>query len=304
MRASLRAALVSAALGALLCSGCGFLDAPGTPRVMAHRGGAGLWPENSRTAVVGTLERGFAGLEVDLVLTQDGVPVLSHDPALDPKLCTLTDGTRLGPEGPDVETLTLAQLQRDYRCGGLPNPLDEGAPRVAEPVLSLDELLALVRAVPGLELHLDIKAEGVRTFTPDDHARAVLERVAAAALPNPWYVTSNDPEMIRAFEARGEVRTQLSWPDYAQGANGLISARTELLTAVGLEDLVAAVQAAGADGVSTPYRLLEPHVADAARGKGLEVSVYTVDDADALRALCRLPVTQIITNHPEHGPCP
>lgn len=296
---------LAAALGTLLCAGCGFLDAPGTPRVMAHRGGAGLWPENSRSAVEGTIARGFGGLEFDLVLTRDAVPVLAHDPWLDPRLCTLTQGqVPLGKERVYIDTLSLEQLQRDYRCGGLRNPDHAGALQVAEPVLSLDELLSLVRGAPGLELHLDLKAEAGRVFGPDDYAQAVLARMAAAALPNPWYVTSNDAGMLRAFEARADVRTQLSWPDFSEGPEGLVSIRTELLPALGLEDLVAAVRAAGADGVSTHYRLLEPHVAEAMRAEGLEVSVYTVDDAAALRAVCRLAVTQVITNHPERGPCP
>jgi glycerophosphoryl diester phosphodiesterase len=298
-----RSPLLSLILGALLCQGCGFLDAEGTPRVMAHRGGAGLWPENSRTAVEGTLARGFAGLEVDLVLTRDGVPVLSHDTVLDAALCTHTDGTKLAT-GLAIDRLSLEELQRDYRCGGPLNRHHPEALRVAEPVLSLDELLALVRGAPALELHLDIKAQKGCSPCPEAYATAVLQRLTAAALPNPFYVTSNDPEMIRAFEAHGDVRTQLSWPDYAEGPNGVISVRTEVLTALGVEDLVAAVRAAGADGVSTPYRLMEPHVLEAARAEGLEVSLYTVDDAAALRSLCRLPVTQLITNHPEHGPCP
>jgi glycerophosphoryl diester phosphodiesterase len=230
------------------------------------------------------------------------VPVLSHDPELTDERCTPTEGAESLPR--EIAELTLAQLQRDYRCGGLRSINHPAVVPVAEPLLSLDELLVLVRGAPGLELHLDIKAERGRGFSAEEYARAVLERMAVAALPNPWYVTSNDPEMIRAFEAHGNVRTQLSWPDFSQGSEVLTSVGTEVLTAVGLEDLIAAVQAAGADGVSTHYRLLEPHVADAARAEGLEVSVYTVDDEDALRALCRLPVTQLITNHPEHGPCP
>lgn len=297
-----RGPLLSLFLGALLSQGCGFLDAEGTPRVMAHRGGAGLWPENSRTAVEGTLARGFAGLEVDLVLTRDSVPVLSHDVLLDPALCTRTDGTKLTTELA-IDSLSLEELQRDYRCGGLENP-HPGVVPVAEPVLSLDELLALVRGAPALELHLDLKAEKGCGHCPEAYATAVLQRLAAAALPNPFYVTSNDPEMIRAFEAHGDVRTQLSWPDYSEGPDGVISIRTELSSALGVEDLVSAVRAAGADGVSTPYALLEPHVVEAARAEGLEVSVYTVDDAASLRSLCRLPVTHLITNHPEHGPCP
>ena len=290
----------------LVTTGCGYLDAPGSPRVEAHRGGRGLWPENSRTAVAGTIARGFPGLEFDLVLTRDAVPVLSHDAWLDPHLCTRTGESAPLGEGARVaiEALSLAQLQADYRCGGLRNPDYPEAQVVAEPVLSLDELLALVRAAPDLSLHLDIKAPEHGQHGAAAYADAVLSRLEAAGLPNPWYVSSSDPEMIRAFESRGEVRTQLSWPRYPEEGSGAgTSIRTELLGTLGLVDLVAAVREAGADGASTPYRLVERHVLEAARAEGLEVSVYTPDDPAALEAMCRLPVAQVISDYPDRAPC-
>jgi glycerophosphoryl diester phosphodiesterase len=72
------------------------------PVVYAHRGGAGLAPENTLAAFDAGLAAGADGIELDVRLSLDGVPVAMHDPTLD----RTTDGT--GP----VEALTSGELAR------------------------------------------------------------------------------------------------------------------------------------------------------------------------------------------------
>ena len=49
------------------------------PRVIAHRGGGCLAPENTIAALQCGLDWGFRAVEFDVMLTQDQVPVLMHD---------------------------------------------------------------------------------------------------------------------------------------------------------------------------------------------------------------------------------
>ena len=70
------------------------------PLVFAHRGGALLAPENTMTALDNGLSLGADGLEIDVQLSRDGVPVVIHDRTLD----RTTD--RRGP----VNALTAAEL--------------------------------------------------------------------------------------------------------------------------------------------------------------------------------------------------
>ena len=65
------------------------------PRVIAHRGAGLLAPENTLAAIRYAANLGFAGVEFDVKLTADDVPILFHDETLE----RTTDGS-----GPVAET--------------------------------------------------------------------------------------------------------------------------------------------------------------------------------------------------------
>ena len=52
------------------------------PKVLAHRGGGALAPENTMAALQCGLDHGFHAVEFDVMLARDSVPVLMHDPVL------------------------------------------------------------------------------------------------------------------------------------------------------------------------------------------------------------------------------
>ena len=49
------------------------------PRVLAHRGGGTLAPENTLGALRHGASLGFRGVEFDVMLAGEGLPVLIHD---------------------------------------------------------------------------------------------------------------------------------------------------------------------------------------------------------------------------------
>lgn len=59
------------------------------PRVIAHRGGGLLAPENTLAALKLARNLGFLAVELDVKLTEDGVPILIHDDTLE----RTTDGS-------------------------------------------------------------------------------------------------------------------------------------------------------------------------------------------------------------------
>lgn len=52
------------------------------PKIVAHRGGGKLAPENTLAAMQCGLQHGFHAVEFDVMLSKDDVPVLMHDPEL------------------------------------------------------------------------------------------------------------------------------------------------------------------------------------------------------------------------------
>jgi glycerophosphoryl diester phosphodiesterase len=52
------------------------------PRVLAHRGGGTLAPENTMAGLRHGMGAGFRAIEFDVMLARDGVPVVLHDPFL------------------------------------------------------------------------------------------------------------------------------------------------------------------------------------------------------------------------------
>ncbi|MCY1044446.1 glycerophosphodiester phosphodiesterase family protein [Corallococcus sp. bb12-1] len=83
-----------------------------------HRGARGLRPENTLPAFEAALDHRMTTLELDTVLTADGVPVLSHDPDLSPKKCRRADGSPLSAPVP-IASLPVARLQSDFVCDRL-----------------------------------------------------------------------------------------------------------------------------------------------------------------------------------------
>jgi glycerophosphoryl diester phosphodiesterase len=53
------------------------------PRILAHRGGGLLAPENTLAALRFSANLGFSAVEFDVKLSEDGVPVLFHDDTLE-----------------------------------------------------------------------------------------------------------------------------------------------------------------------------------------------------------------------------
>lgn len=91
--------------------------------LQGHRGARGLKPENTLPAFEVAFDLGVTSIETDVHLTRDGIPILTHEEALDARLDRLLPGsTAPDPASrPLVSTLTLAQL-RGYRADRNPDP--------------------------------------------------------------------------------------------------------------------------------------------------------------------------------------
>jgi glycerophosphoryl diester phosphodiesterase len=139
------------------------------PRVLAHRGGGALAPENTLAAIDVGRAQGYRAIECDAMLAGDAVPVLIHDDTLE----RTTDG-----RGP-VPAVTAAQLQR-LDAGGWFDARFAGA-RV--PLLA--EAIAHCRS-HGVWMNIEIKpARGHERQTGEVVAALVAAAFADAVPPPP-----------------------------------------------------------------------------------------------------------------------
>ena len=73
---------------------------PSLPEIVAHRGNAAEFPENTLAALSSAVELGLRHVEFDVQLTADHVPVVIHD----------ADLQRVGGRADSVHALTWPQL--------------------------------------------------------------------------------------------------------------------------------------------------------------------------------------------------
>ena len=80
------------------------------PALIGHRGARGLFPENTLEGFAAAAALGLDGIELDVALTADGVPVVCHDPVLNPALARGPDGAWIAAPGPLIHALPEAAL--------------------------------------------------------------------------------------------------------------------------------------------------------------------------------------------------
>jgi len=133
-------------------------------RLVAHRGFAARYPENTRIGLAAAVARGVRQLEIDVHLSSDGVPVLLHDPDL----------YRTAGRAGLVFGFTAAELGRivvneQARFGG-------AFQGVCIPMLS--EVAEDLRAWPGATLFVEIKEESLARFGDSFTLDRVLDALA------------------------------------------------------------------------------------------------------------------------------
>lgn len=293
-----------ATLVALSLAACAVPD--GTPTVVAHRMGTGHWPENSRTALAGAIDAGYAALEFDVVLSSNGVPFLAHDPWPSEEKCTHADGTAV--EGrPLFKDMTADQIRQDFRCGGIAVEDFPDAETLAEPLLELSEIHAMAQGHPEVHLFYDLKYEPGLTADAKTYVSALFASINAANLPNPRTFANPFPEVLEEVEAQGSAdgeTTVLSWPFFPHDASSTaVGLKKELAAVFGFENVLTPVRRSGLDGISLPYQLADPTIVQEARSEGRPVYIWTANDEGLLGALCGWPITGVITDFPERAPC-
>jgi glycerophosphoryl diester phosphodiesterase len=252
------------------------LSGPG-PLTFAHRGGAGLWPENTLESFRGAIELGCSHLETDLRLTRDAQIVLFHDQNLE----RTTNG--LG----SVSSYTLEQLQKLDAAYHF-SPSGHGFPRRGSGVRipTFEELLRI--APPSTCFNVEIKERG-----HPDLPRALWDFIQSHGLADRIVVAAEQHELLQSFRelARGRVATSASKRECLEfwAASGL---GMESRLALSYQALQIPVSVHG-------LRILTPRLLEAAHRLGIAVHVWTIDQPSQMRELLDLGVDGLMSDYPD-----
>lgn len=231
----------------------------GTGRTLGvgHRGASRYAPENTLAAFRRALEDQAPAVECDVRRTRDGHLVVIHDASVD----RTTDGRGF------VGSLTLDALRR-LEAGRWFGPEWTG-----ERIPLLDEVLELVR---GRAL---IKVEIKNNPRPADGIeRQVVDAVRRHGMEDDSFVMSFDHRAVRAVRSTA--------PRVATG----------IIYAARLADPVAAARAAEADALCVQWEYLDGDVVALARGAGLGIFTWTVDDETEFKRCLALGIDGVSSN--------
>lgn len=244
------------------------------PLIIGHRGASARVPENTIASFDLAFQEGADGIEFDVRLARDGVPVVIHDPTL----------LRTALYSGDVASYDSAFLSK----------LDAGAwfkkknPTRARSGIELERIPTLEQIYERYGAHLlyvEMKCED--PLHRAGLARAVVELTCKHDLTERVVVKSFEHDSL--IEVKGlapEIRTaalfERKWPRPLLSSSAIIKE----------------AGACGADEISLHHSLLRKATVEAARSNGFEIVVWTVNSSFLLRRAASLKVRAIITDNP------
>lgn len=230
------------------------------PRVIAHRGGGTLAPENTLAALRMALTRGYRAVEFDVMLSADGTPIVIHDETLE----RTTNGRG---DVADTSAAVLVTLDAGSWFGA--QFAGESVPRFADAVAQC--------VATGLWANVEIKpSAGADRATGRKTALLAAELWANAPLPP---LLSSFSTV--ALEAAHEVA-----PHLPRG----------LLYDAPPADWRRELQRLECVSLHCNVRHFTPALLEEAQAHGVPVVLYTVNDADMAAQWLAAGVAAVITD--------
>ncbi len=245
------------------------------PLVMAHRGGAGLWPENTMYGFERAMDLGADVLETEIQSTADNILVLMHDSTVD----RTTNGS--GP----ISAFTLGELKTldaGYNWtsdGGQTFPFRGSG-------ITVPTLEEVFTALSTVRINIDIKQEKPSLL------ESLCKTIRTFDMVDRVMVASFSSKVLKAFRRDcPEVTTSAGTGEVA------------LFFVMNLVFLGAvyrpACQAFQVPEYSSGLRVLTKRFVKTAHGLNLAVHVWTINETTDMQRLLELGVDGIITDYPD-----
>lgn len=250
------------------------------PLIIAHRGASAVAPENTLAAFAQAIDQGADGIEFDIQLSADGIPVVIHDSRL------RRTAHRSGLVK-NIEAVELATLEVGTWFNRL-HPRRARAEYENERLPMLEDVLNLVRsrAPSDFICYAELKIEKRDADYPK-LVDAVLNSIHSRGVHERTTIVSFDVNAL----------AQMKRIDPAVRTGALFEPRT--LTPRRKTAIIEEALACGADEVLLHRLVARTKLIDLAIEKRLAPVIWTVDDSRWLARAERLGLHAIITNRPE-----
>ncbi len=263
----------------MLASSIGSFAADTPPRILVHghRGARARRPENTLPAFQYAIAQGVDALEMDMAVTRDNVIVISHDPILEPPVCS-------GPaKSAIIHQLTLSEVQR-WDCGAIQNP--RFATQQAMPGTRMPTLDDVFQLAPQGAFDYNIETKSFPdhpeyTPSPEEFSRMALERIRHYRLEKRIILQSFD---FRTLIAMRKLAPEIRLSALVENDGGDFPA--------------VSAAAAHAEIVSPDFHLVTPEKVAAAHRAGLQVVAWTANAPADWDMLIAAKVDAIISDDP------
>ena len=248
---------------------------PHFPLIIAHRGASTLAPENTLAAFQRAMDAGVDGIEFDVRLTKDGVPVVYHDSSL--QRIAGTKGRVIQYTSSELSGFDVGSWFNRKR----PEAADPEFARLRIPTLR--ETLRSLESFDGL-VYIELKC---REEDVERLARAVCGEIRESPLLARI--------VVKSFKLTAIPHVRAMLTDVRTAALFAPKVRSLLRKSKHILDLTEEV---GADEISVHYTLATRKVAEEAARRGVDLVIWTADRASWVKRAAELGVKAIITNEP------
>lgn len=230
------------------------------PLNIAHRGASGDFPENTMLAFFSANDLGCDGIETDVQLTKDNVPVLIHDETVN----RTTNGNGF------VKDYTYSELSK------LDAGINFSHKFSCETVPTLDELLNFAKS-ENLILNLELKNSIINYPNLEE---IVLSKINEYSLKDKIIISSFNHYSMKHFK-------DIS-PQVAVG----------LLYDLNLYHPEKYAKFVGVDALHPSFHSLNSKIVEDSHNQNIKINTYTVNTPQDMNAMLKLNVDGIITNYP------